>query len=204
MTVDGTKARVVISGVTPEIDCGLYPIKRTIGQEVVVEADAFTDGPMMEPTCVLLHRQQGTEWQSVAMCPLGNDRWRGDFTPMEEGIHEYTFQAWINHFGSWRRDLQKRLNAGQDVAVEMLVAVTIWAATQHLHCNSWPAVRRFCRSRRQEPKWLIQAWRLVDALHGREVAAPAIVAKRRAWRRSAIPCLVGGAAGRKSARRGRR
>ena len=37
MTVERTKARVVISGVTPEIDCGLYPIKRTIGEEVVVE-----------------------------------------------------------------------------------------------------------------------------------------------------------------------
>jgi starch synthase (maltosyl-transferring) len=36
--------RVVIEAVRPQLDCGLYPIKRSLGETVVVEADAFTDG----------------------------------------------------------------------------------------------------------------------------------------------------------------
>ena len=38
------RQRVVIEGVRPEIDGGRFPIKRTIGEGVVVEADVFADG----------------------------------------------------------------------------------------------------------------------------------------------------------------
>ncbi len=38
------RARVVIQAVTPEIDCGRFPIKRIIGDKVTVEADVFCDG----------------------------------------------------------------------------------------------------------------------------------------------------------------
>jgi (1->4)-alpha-D-glucan 1-alpha-D-glucosylmutase len=40
---DGRK-RVIIKNVKPEIDSGKFPIKRAIGDKVVVEADVFTDG----------------------------------------------------------------------------------------------------------------------------------------------------------------
>jgi starch synthase (maltosyl-transferring) len=36
--------RVIIEGVEPEIDCGQFPIRRTRGESVIVEADVFTDG----------------------------------------------------------------------------------------------------------------------------------------------------------------
>ncbi|HEX2029327.1 MAG TPA: maltotransferase domain-containing protein, partial [Nitriliruptorales bacterium] len=37
------RSRVVICGVAPEIDAGRHPAKRTVGEQVVVEADVFTD-----------------------------------------------------------------------------------------------------------------------------------------------------------------
>ena len=37
-------SRVVIEGITPQIDGGRFPIKRTAGDSVVVEADIFCDG----------------------------------------------------------------------------------------------------------------------------------------------------------------
>jgi starch synthase (maltosyl-transferring) len=121
MSSEAGLARVVISGVSPEIDCGKYPIKRVVGEQVVVEADIFADGHE-ELSAVLLHRRQGgADWQVEPMRPLGNDRWRGTFTVTEEGVYEYTLRGWVNPFASWRRDLQKRLQAGQDVAVEMLI-----------------------------------------------------------------------------------
>src|SRR5580765_7167200 len=36
--------RVVIESVRPQVDCGRYPVKRVVGERVVVEADVFTDG----------------------------------------------------------------------------------------------------------------------------------------------------------------
>jgi starch synthase (maltosyl-transferring) len=44
MQLEEGRNRVVIEGVTPEIDAGRFPIKRIIGDETVVEADIFTDG----------------------------------------------------------------------------------------------------------------------------------------------------------------
>jgi starch synthase (maltosyl-transferring) len=41
---DRPPERVVIRGVKPEIECGRFPIKRTTGENVVVEADIFADG----------------------------------------------------------------------------------------------------------------------------------------------------------------
>src|SRR6185312_10402088 len=40
---DGRR-RVVIENVSPEIDAGRFPIKRAIGESVVVEAAIFADG----------------------------------------------------------------------------------------------------------------------------------------------------------------
>jgi starch synthase (maltosyl-transferring) len=125
MTSKRGRARVVITGVRPEIDCGQYPIKRTVGEEVVVEADIFTDGHD-EVRCALLYRRQGAaDWQSAPLGPLGNDRWRGRFPVAEQGVYEYTLEGWVDHFATWRRDLQKRVQAGQDVAVELLVGARL-------------------------------------------------------------------------------
>ena len=44
MYPDAGRGRVVIEGIQPAIDAGRFPIKRTLGEQVVVEADIFTDG----------------------------------------------------------------------------------------------------------------------------------------------------------------
>src|SRR5579864_4783174 len=116
------RARVVIQAVTPEIDCGRFPIKRVVGDKVIVEADIFGDGHD-ELRSLLLY---GPDCEKALpgqapMLPLGNDRWRGEFTVSELGVYRYTIQAWIDRFAGWRRDLHKRLQAGQDVAVELLI-----------------------------------------------------------------------------------
>jgi len=41
--VDGRR-RVVIEHVRPEVDGGRFPVKRVVGQSVIVEADVFADG----------------------------------------------------------------------------------------------------------------------------------------------------------------
>jgi starch synthase (maltosyl-transferring) len=113
------RCRVVIEHVDPEIDAGRFPIKRTAGERVVVEADAFAEGHD-ELACVLLHRPAGeTEWREAPMRPLLNDRWRGEFHVGEPGHYLYTLEGWVDHFHTWVRDLVRRLEAGQDVAVDL-------------------------------------------------------------------------------------
>jgi starch synthase (maltosyl-transferring) len=117
--------RVVIEAVTPEIDGGRFPIKRVCGEQVIVEADAFCDGHDAL-RCVLRYRQErAAGWNEVPMEPLGNDRWRGVFTPSHIGVYRYTIMAWVDHFTSWCRDLAKKVDADQDVAIDLLVGAEL-------------------------------------------------------------------------------
>jgi starch synthase (maltosyl-transferring) len=113
-------SRVIVEDVEPEVDCGQFPIKRTVGEEVAVSADAYADGHEVL-AAVLRYRQAGSsEWAEVDMSPTGNDRWAGAFTVSALGEYEYTVEAWIDAFASWRRDLTRRVEAGQDVKSELL------------------------------------------------------------------------------------
>jgi starch synthase (maltosyl-transferring) len=115
---DGRK-RVVIEGVDPEIDAGRYPIKRVVGDLVQVEADVFADGHD-HVACRLLYRhEEEAEMEGVAMEPLGNDRWRAVFEVTKTGRYFYTIAGLVDHFDTWRSDLQKRLEAGQNVSLEL-------------------------------------------------------------------------------------
>ena len=115
------RRRVIISGVSPEIDCGRFPVKRTVGEPVVVEADIFADGHEVL-ACRLLYRRAGAEnWVEELMTFLGNDRWQGSFRVEEMGRYVYTLRAWIDRFLSWRKDLAKRMEAGQQVTMDLLM-----------------------------------------------------------------------------------
>ena len=52
---------------------------------------------------------------------LDNDRWRATFEVTEIGAYLYTLQAWVDRFESWRQGLAKKLQAGQDVAIDLLI-----------------------------------------------------------------------------------
>jgi len=115
------RRRVAIEGVTPEIDCGRFAIKRTVGEAVVVEADIFADGHDAV-AAVLCHRREGAAgWEEAAMEPLDNDRWRGRFTVSELGRYEYTVVAWVDRFETWRRDLVKRVGAQQEIGIDLRI-----------------------------------------------------------------------------------
>jgi starch synthase (maltosyl-transferring) len=55
------------------------------------------------------------------MAPLGNDIWEGKFEISRMGQYLYTVEGWIDHFKTWRADLKKRIAAGQNIAVELLI-----------------------------------------------------------------------------------
>jgi len=119
------RKRVIIENVTPEVDGGRYPVKRIVGDEVTVEADVLTDGHDAI-ACALLYRKEDTEtWTEVPMEALGNDRWTASFKVEEQGRYRYTVQGWVDHFKTWARDLEKRVQAGQDVTVDLLIGAAM-------------------------------------------------------------------------------
>ena len=117
--------RVVIEGVAPEVDGGQFPAKRVIGERVVVEADVFADGHEAL-SGVLRYRGPGEDsWSEVPLEPLVNDRWRASFEVTKLGRYSYTLEAWLDPFKGWCRDLARRVEAGQDVDVELQIGAQL-------------------------------------------------------------------------------
>jgi starch synthase (maltosyl-transferring) len=113
------KVRVVIENVAPRVDCGRFPIKRTIGEIITVEADVFTDGHDSVTAMMMYRHDTTTEWVKLPMKPLGNDRFRAEFTASQLGSYQYSVTAWVDHLESWRRGLMKKYEAGQDIELDL-------------------------------------------------------------------------------------
>lgn len=113
-------ARVIIENVQPEIDGGLYPAKRTVGERVDVTAAIFGDGHDHIRAEVLYKKAGDKKWSSVELKHHGNDFWSSSFYVIEKSPYVFTVHAWIDHFETWYDGFKKKADAKLDVKVELL------------------------------------------------------------------------------------
>nr|WP_245327964.1 alpha-1,4-glucan--maltose-1-phosphate maltosyltransferase [Xanthobacter flavus] len=111
--------RIAIERVTPSVDGGRFAVKRCVGDVVTVEADIFSDGHEKLAAELRWRAVDEKTWQRVPMVPTVNDRWQARFPLLRVGRHEFLVEAWWDHFGTFRRDLGKKREAGQALAVEV-------------------------------------------------------------------------------------
>jgi starch synthase (maltosyl-transferring) len=111
--------RVWLEDLQPCLEHGQFPIKRTVGEQVTVSVDAVTDGHE-RLALVLRHRPAGADaWIETPMRHLQNDRWQASFGIEELTPYEYSVAGWLDPFASWLDGLQKKVAAGQEVALEL-------------------------------------------------------------------------------------
>src|SRR5688572_24151686 len=114
-----TYSPIVIEAIRPSVDCGRFRAKAIAGDRVEVAADIFRDGTA-ELRAVVRYRRTGTsKWTEAPLTHEGNDAWVGSFVPDRVGRYQYAIEAWTDHFATWRRDLAKKVDAGQDVGLEL-------------------------------------------------------------------------------------
>jgi starch synthase (maltosyl-transferring) len=119
------RRRVVISGVTPEIAEGRYAVKRARGERVEVQADIFADSHDALSALLLVRKDSQTGWSALRMQALVNDRWRASFVVDALGRYVYTLQAWVDRFKTWWLDLRKKVAAGQEVNVDLIIGADL-------------------------------------------------------------------------------
>jgi starch synthase (maltosyl-transferring) len=130
--------RVIVERIRPEIDGGRFPIKRTVGEAVEVTAHIFADGhdvlvALLRDREVLGSKVLGSKvlgstvpgdppWRETPMTLVapGTDEWTARFEVGQVGWHAYQIVAWVDRFLTWRRDLDVKAAAGQDVSIELL------------------------------------------------------------------------------------
>jgi len=105
--------RIQIEDVWPQIDCGRYPVKRSHGDEVEVWARIFRDGHESLGAVVLYRGPESVAWREAPLSGVGNDRWTGSFHVDAPGRWQFTVQAWVDRFESFRDELRRKVEAGQ-------------------------------------------------------------------------------------------
>ena len=124
MNKDG-RQRIVIENLKPNVNCGAYPVKRVKGEKVIVSANIITDGHDTIAAEVLFRHTSEKSWKSAPMIYIDNDRWEGVFSVEDIGSYNYTLRGWVDHFTTWQKDLRKRLDANQNVSVELLIGADL-------------------------------------------------------------------------------
>ena len=108
------KTAVVIENVHPFLDCGRYAIKRLVGDPVHVTADIFKDGHDVVAAALKWRMAGSKEWHDVPMKPGENDVWSGSFTVTEIGDCEYSVEAWLDVYETWRDEFRRKHEGGQE------------------------------------------------------------------------------------------
>ena len=117
--------RVRIESVTPEVDGGRYPAKRISGDEVIVGADLVADGHDAVGGLVRFRHERESQWCEVPLAAEWNDHYTARFAVVELGLYRFAVTAWIDAFATWAAALTKKVEAGQEVRIDMLVGAEL-------------------------------------------------------------------------------
>ncbi len=115
--------RVVIEHPRPTVECGALPAKATVGLPLTVSASVFADGHDLVMGWVR-HGGSGDPedaagWREVAMSARGDDRFEAVLIPPQVGPWSFEILAMPDRYATWLGDLQVRVDAGQDVSLEL-------------------------------------------------------------------------------------
>jgi starch synthase (maltosyl-transferring) len=114
------RVRAVIDVVLPIVDGGRFPAKRIAGEPVCIEAHCFTDGHDKLRVVLRWQAVNGGEAHELDMAAQVNDVWLAEFTPPLPGRYRYIVTAWVDHFESWRQELERR-NDRDDIRIALQV-----------------------------------------------------------------------------------
>jgi starch synthase (maltosyl-transferring) len=112
--------RIRVEEVRPQLDCGRFPVKCTVGDRFEVSATVIRDGHEVLGASVLDRGPGKRRFASTPLEPIGNDVFAGSFEVTESGRWEYLIEAWSDPAATWRDELRRKVEAGQkDLAGEL-------------------------------------------------------------------------------------
>jgi starch synthase (maltosyl-transferring) len=110
--------RIRIRPLSPVIDAGRYAPKRCVGDAVTVAADVFSDGHEKLRAVIRYRAPGGRSWLEADMRAIdahhNGVRWEGSFPVEIQGSWEYSVEAWIDLFATWRDEIQRKVAAAQE------------------------------------------------------------------------------------------
>jgi starch synthase (maltosyl-transferring) len=117
--LDISAPRIAIEAISPQVDDGSFPVRRTVGEMVIIEADLLADGHDKLAGEVLLRAADEKNFRAYKLKPLNNDRWSAEIPLERLGRHVFTVTAWKDHFASFADEVTKKHQAGISTQLEL-------------------------------------------------------------------------------------
>ncbi|GAA4899937.1 alpha-1,4-glucan--maltose-1-phosphate maltosyltransferase [Tessaracoccus lubricantis] len=114
---DGGLGRIPVTGVTPVLEGGAYPVKAVVHERILIQANVFREGHDAVNASVILTSPGGTQ-RRVDMKqvePMGLDIWQAHVRMAAEGDWSFRIEGWSDPWGTWRHAAEKKLPVGVDV-----------------------------------------------------------------------------------------
>ncbi|MDQ1444334.1 MAG: hypothetical protein QOI20_798, partial [Acidimicrobiaceae bacterium] len=116
--------RIVIDDIRPRTPTGRYPAKAVIAEPLDITATIFKDGHDLLAARVCWRAADTKTWAEAAMSveSAGLDLWSAAIAPTQLGLHEVAVEAWYDEWATIKHKLKAKLDAGQEVDVELAEA----------------------------------------------------------------------------------
>lgn len=113
---------ITIEHVSPQIDAGRYAVKREVGDTMDVVCSIFKDGHDLIKAVILCRLADSNEWWETPMTEVnhGLAQWYGQLWFGTNARYIYTIEAWVDEYGTWLDGATKKLEAGQDISLELV------------------------------------------------------------------------------------
>jgi len=129
-TLNARPARVLVQHPRPLVDCGSAPVKRTVGETVEVSVDVLADGHEVLVARVQWRAPSAPRWRESPMHHVDADldgvQWAGAFPVDQLGHWLWRVEAWTDRFATWREEVRRKIDAGQnDLSGELSEVVVL-------------------------------------------------------------------------------
>ncbi|WP_345950693.1 alpha-1,4-glucan--maltose-1-phosphate maltosyltransferase [Mucilaginibacter sp. PAMB04274] len=117
--------RVIITNVSPRVEEGRFPAKVVVNEDVTLSADIFSDGHDEIAASAYIKHADDTAWSEIPMTFVINDHWEAILKTGKLGFYDFKIEGWVDHYTTWKKGLKKKFDAGQDIAVELLIGIEL-------------------------------------------------------------------------------
>jgi starch synthase (maltosyl-transferring) len=114
---EGGLGRIPVTGVSPVLEGGAYPVKAVVHERLLIQANVFREGHDSVNASVILTSPSGTQRRidMTQVEPKGLDIWQAFVRMAEEGDWTYRVEGWSDPWGTWLHHAEAKLPVGVDI-----------------------------------------------------------------------------------------
>ncbi|MDO5092711.1 MAG: DUF3416 domain-containing protein [Propionibacteriaceae bacterium] len=114
---EGGFGRIPVTGVSPVIADGAYPVKAVAHERLLISANVFREGHDAVNASVILTAPHGTQRRidMTQVEPMGLDIWQAHVRMATEGDWTFRIEGWSDPWGTWHHHAVAKLPLGMDV-----------------------------------------------------------------------------------------